>query len=127
LEFYSLFLFYSLSTHTSFLLACFRSFQPRISGHFESAISYFWTELTNPRYSVSPFIPLFIQFTFSFIALLSQCPPHAYRSSADHPPPFRLASPTGPETWIEPRQDVSSALLSCAQPPSKWNGGSNNI
>ena len=59
LEFYSLFLFYSLSTYTSFLLACFWSFQPRIFGPFESTISYFWTELINPRYSVSPFIPFF--------------------------------------------------------------------
>ena len=92
----------------------------------ESAISYFWTELTNPRYFGFPTHFVIIQFIFSLVALLFLCPTHVYLSSAAHQPPFQLANPTGPEALAAQRQDASSVLPSCAQPPSNWNVGYNN-
>ncbi len=74
---------------------------------------------------------VFGSLSFSFDSFLSsyllifQCPTNANLSSADPPPPFRLANPTGQEALIEQRQDVSNVPRSCVRPPSRWKEGFN--
>ena len=121
LEILSFVSFYFASTHTSPLLPTFGLGNCDV---WTWPFRYFGRVGQSQSFGFS-FFPFSFDSFLPFFLLIFQCPTLAYLSSADLPPPFRLATPTGQEASIGQRQDVSDVLPSCVRPPSRWKEGFN--